>query len=223
MGACLPLPCDCVLCLRESGREIALCKDCEASLPWLKNPCAFCGLMIPQGICVKCMRQKPAFERCQALFDYTWPVREFIQQWKYGSQLHFAKLFGTLMAKRLDFSHPIDCIIPLPLHPLRQRERGFNQSIELASRISYLTDLPLNRWSCTKKMATASQSSLRQFARTQNVSANAFAVDKTFKAKHVLVIDDVVTTASTVSAFATALKHAGVKTVEIWSVCRTHQ
>ncbi|MBN9289426.1 MAG: ComF family protein [Gammaproteobacteria bacterium] len=222
LGACLPLPCHCVLCLRPSGRKIALCRECEACLPWLISPCNRCGLMMREGICVKCLRQKLPFERCQALFDYAWPVDEFIGQWKYAGELYFAKLLGTLMAERLSLRETVDCIVPLPLHPLRQRERGFNQTIELASQIADLKGLPLDRWSCTKIKSTPAQSSLGKAARMQYLQASVFAIDKSFQAKHVLVIEDVVTTGSTVGAFTMALKHAGVETVDIWAVCRTH-
>lgn len=222
-ASCLQLPCHCLLCLRPSQRDIALCTGCEDKLPWLKSPCHRCSLPLAQGqqICYQCLQHPPSYTRLQALFDYAWPLNTFIGQFKYKGHLHFAKMLGKIMAERLIFTYPIDCIVPMPLHPARQRERGFNQTLELANIIAKHWQLPLDRWSCTKKRNTLAQSLLSARARASNVTARAFAITPLFSAKHVLVIEDVVTTGATVNALARALTDAGVATVEIWSCCRT--
>jgi ComF family protein len=144
----------------------------------------------------------------------------FIAQFKYAEKLEFGKLLAHLMT-RLQPTTPVDCVIPIPLHPKRQQERGFNQTLELAIPLAKKLEIPLNRWDCTRTLSTAKQTSLNAKMRTQNVTDSTFAIAPHFKAKHVLVIEDIVTTGSTINAFATVLKRAGVKTVEVWSCCRT--
>ncbi len=220
---CLPLSCHCVLCLQPSERDIALCFACERQLPWLKNPCTRCGISVapPFTVCPQCMHQPPPFERLSSLFDYAWPLDRFIAKLKYGAHLPFGKMLGTLLATHLEVPQRVDCLLGMPLHPHRQQERGFNQSFEIAQEIAKRTQLPFDRRSCTKVIDTPSQAALTANQRAHNLSQHAFAISKDFSAKHVLVIDDVVTTMATISAFSRALKHHGVSTVEIWSVCRT--
>lgn len=218
---CLPLSCYCELCLQPSRRDIALCEACEAELPWLVSPCQYCALLAENSLCLKCARKRPPYERLQALFDYARPVREFISALKYQGKLHFAKLLGTLMTQHLVLPEKIDCIIPMPLHEQRQCERGFNQSNELARIVARQTGLPLIWGNCTKIENTPKQSFLSKSARIKNVQARLFKVEDVLQTKRVLVIEDVVTTATTIEAFSAALKHAGVSAVEIWAVCRT--
>ena len=220
----LSFPCHCVLCLQSSQRDFALCRDCESSLPWLEQACPRCGLSIrdESGICWQCHQTPFAFDSLQALFHYQWPVSAFVGDLKYKGHLHFVKMLANLMASRLSTLYPIDCVIGVPLHPMRQRQRGFNQTFELAKMISKLVQKPFDRWSCTKTLDLPAQATLPQSKRTKNLSSKAFFIAPAFVAKHVLVIEDVVTTGQTVQAFTQALKRQGVATVEIWSVCRTH-
>ncbi len=225
MGLCLQLPCHCVLCLQPSQQQIALCQACERLLPWLEHPCSLCADRVPpmSDLCGKCLKCLPPYERLQSLFDYAWPVNGFISQLKYAGKLHFAKILGNLMLKRLSFVNPIDCVVGLPLHPNRQSQRGFNQAIELATIIAKGLCLPLDRWSCTKILDTKAQSLLSANKRSTNITSKSFHIDAGFNAKHVLVIEDVVTTGTTVQAFTQALKRHGARTVEIWSICRTQR
>jgi ComF family protein len=223
LGLGLSFPCHCVLCLQSSQRDFALCHDCEKTLPWLTQACPRCGLsFVESDICWRCHQNPFAFDSLQALFHYQWPVSAFVGDLKYKGHLHFVKMLASLMVSRLKAVHPIDCVVGMPLHPQRQRQRGFNQTIELAKMVSKLCQLPLDRWSCTKILDLPAQASLPKSARTKNLSAKAFSIAPAFAAKHVLIIEDVVTTGQTVQAFTQALKIHGVTTVEIWSVCRTH-
>lgn len=219
---CLQLPSYCLLCCRPSLREFALCVRCEEKLPWLPPVCLRCAL--PEGEHAHgcfCRRQAPPYERLQALFDYAWPVQQFIAKWKYGGQLEFAKLFAHFMVERLTPQYAIDRIIPVPLHAERLSERGFNQSIELANLIAKHYGFYLDRRSCTRVRNTLSQSQLSAKHRQGNISAQTFHICPDFKAKHVLIIEDIVTTGATISALCRALKKHGVQTVEIWCCCRT--
>lgn len=217
------LPCHCLFCLEPSGREIALCPRCEEYLPWLSAFCDTCALPLVAGqtVCGQCLYQVPPYERLQALFDYQWPLTRFISNLKFHGQLHFAKMLGSLMNQYLTPLTPVDCIVPVPLHPKRQQSRGFNQTLEIAKVIATRKNLLLDKWSASKIIHTEAQSGLSAKKRSQNISERAFAIHPNFQAKHVLVIEDVVTTGATVEALTKALKRAGAETVEIWACCRT--
>ncbi|MFI4937347.1 MAG: phosphoribosyltransferase family protein [Candidatus Berkiellales bacterium] len=223
LAACLRLPCHCLLCLSSIKRDFGLCESCEQALPWLSaDQCRYCALpLLQEGICDRCQYQTPPYDKLQALFEYQWPVDAFIGKLKYNAQLSFAKILGKLLAMHLTPLTPVDCIVAMPLAPDRQRERGYNQSILLAEEVAKIQQIKLDRWSCIRKINTSSQATLSASKRASNITENAFAISRQFNAQHVLVIDDVVTTGSTVKAFTLALKNAGVKTVEVWACCRT--
>jgi ComF family protein len=219
---CLQLPSYCLLCCQRSKRAFALCVSCEQSLPWLGVTCHRCALPLddPANGC-RCALKLPPYDALQAVFDYAWPVNRFIAKWKYGGQLHFTRLLAHFMVEQLTPRFPVDCIIPVPLHPLKLRSRGFNQSIELSQVIAKHHGFLLDRWSCTRTSHTNAQSHLSAQQRITNLHTASFAINKAFKAKHVLIIEDIVTTGATIRALTMALKRQGVQTVEIWCCCRT--
>ncbi len=219
---CLQFPINCLLCCQPSMRTFALCIACEAALPWLPTVCPRCALPPDdeQNGCL-CAKKAPSYDALQALFDYAWPMKNIIAKWKYGGQLHFAMMLAHFMQERLTPRFPIDCIIPVPLHPQRLRERGFNQSIELAAGIAGHLNIPIDRRSCTRMINTSSQSQLGRAGRNKNIQSNTFAIHREFTAKHVLIIEDIVTTGATINALSAVLKRQGVQTVEIWCCCRT--
>ncbi len=112
-----------------------------------------------------------------------------------------------------------ELIVPVPLHPLRQRERGFNQASELARPISQRLNVQFDARLCRRIRATADQTELDARARRRNVR-RAFEVSGSIRLRHVAVLDDVLTTGSTANEMARALKRAGVETVEIWAAAR---
>lgn len=192
---CLRFPSHCLLCLTPTPQNI-VCLTCEASLPWLRNAAT------------------------QALFAYESPMEGFIVRLKFRHELHFATWFAQMMIKT--WGRPeVDCIVGLPLHPKRQRERGFNQTMEIAKVLSKHWKIPLDRWSCTRVKHNRPQSELSASVRKTNVTSSSFHIAPGLKGKRVLVIEDVITTGTTLLAFETALKNAGVSTVICWACCHT--
>ena len=110
-------------------------------------------------------------------------------------------------------------MIPVPLHKNRYRERGFNQSIEIAKIVSKTLNIPLDTKSCIRHRDTAHQVGLNGYERIENMK-NAFSVHPTFQATHVAIIDDVMTTGSTVQHLAMALKTAGCHRIQVWACSR---
>lgn len=220
--SCLSLPCHCLLCLRPSRRNFALCEQCESGLPWFEAGCSICGLPLEKATyCLTCLQAPPAYDKLCALWDYCFPVANFISHLKFGGELHFAKLLGSLMANHLTLTQSVDCIVPLPLHPRRQQERGFNQTLELARPIAAKWQLPIDKYSCRRISYKSAQAQLSARKRRKNVKAQAFQIADSLAGKRVLVIEDVITTGTTANAFARALKEQGVASVEIWACCRT--
>ncbi|HEU0187160.1 MAG TPA: phosphoribosyltransferase family protein, partial [Gallionellaceae bacterium] len=113
-----------------------------------------------------------------------------------------------------------DCIVPMPLHPLRLRERGFNQSLLLARELGARFKLPVLEQACQRTRNTSPQSGLPWKERGKNMR-KAFVASEAVSGKHVAVVDDVMTTGASLNELAQALRHAGATEVSTWVVART--
>lgn len=198
------------------------CAACDHTLPYLDMPhCPICAMPIPSGeVCGHCLSHPPAFDRCAAAFVYAFPLDRLIQAMKYHEQLALAHTFAAKLTQRLDHQHLPDCIIPMPLHPSKLRERGFNQSQLLAARISSELKLPLLPHACERVRDTPPQSALPWKERKKNVRG-AFRCDIDLTGKHVALVDDVLTTGASLNALGTAIKARGATSVSAWVIART--
>ena len=173
-------------------------------------------------LCGRCLRNPPIFDEVVPVFAYQGVVARLIQGMKFSGRLSHARLLGSLMGLRLrDSIMDIpELLIPVPLHRRRLRERGFNQSLELARHINrYIGRREILPDTCVRQRYTASQADLPAKQRRRNVR-NAFSCRAAIKARHVAIIDDVMTTGSTVNEIARLLKNAGVEEIQIWCVAR---
>ena len=222
------LPYTCALCGCDSDKQRDLCSICEAVLDRLSNRCAVCALPLIEEdepiVCRSCRESTPSFDRICGLFPYQPPLPSLITALKFNSQLAYARLLGELLAESAA-THwcknlPLpQVLIPVPLHDSRLRQRGYNQALELARPLARQLQLPIDAKACKRIKLTRPQSSLAATARKRNLRS-AFTVNKNLPYQHVAIIDDVVTTGSTVIALSEALKANGVERVEIWCVCR---
>jgi ComF family protein len=231
------LPPRCVLCGRP-GQPPAfdLCADCEAELPVVPNPCWRCGLPRhgaegqegqegTEDGCARCRAFDLPYSCCVAPWAYEFPVTQLVQALKYEGALANARVFGTCMAMQAlrepgDPSWAAALVVPMPLHPSRLVERGFNQAHEIARVVSRLLDLRLAANGLRRVRGTASQVGLSRRERAGNLSG-AFAADTGIVAgQHVLLIDDVVTTGSTAGEAAATLRAAGAESIAVWAVAR---
>lgn len=144
---------------------------------------------------------------------------------KFQNELGFARVLGTLLAQTVrqrDANLP-QALIPMPLHPARLRERGFNQCEAIASHVAARLDMKLETRLLRRTRATLPQSGLSATARAENLRG-AFAVDAgRIPPQHVALLDDVMTTGHTAAAAATVLKQAGCQRVEIWACARAQR
>ena len=176
---------------------------------------------MPDLACGQCQQRQPAYDKLTSLFAYRGAARYMIHQLKYQQQMAHARLLGSLLARHLHKQqHRLpDCIIPVPLHPRRLRQRGFNQSFEIARPISHQLNIPIQGNCCSRIRDTPSQSSLNARQRRSNLR-KAFACSGLAGATHVAIVDDVVTTGATVEALAKLLRQHGAQQIEVWTVAR---
>lgn len=219
----------CIVCDAPSDRPYDLCSSCLALLPALSNACARCAEPFPfpaEGVvCGKCLQKTPSFDTIQAPWRYEGPIPHLIKQLKFNQKLAVAHVLGNLLAARIQAhyqgsSHYPDVILPVPLHQTRLRTRGFNQALELARPVAKILGRPLLTQNCVRVRNTGEQARLPVALREKNLK-NAFTVVKPLVARHVLVVDDVVTTTHTVDAFCTALKKQGAARADVWCCART--
>jgi ComF family protein len=223
-------PPTCVLCGAEGADRRDLCGGCHTELPHNKHCCVVCALPLPaEGhgqVCGRCTRKRPLFDQCLAAFHYSDPADELVLDLKFRQRLVCARLLGELLGDYLLIHRaaaPLPRIlIPVPLHPRRLRERGFNQAIELARPIAKRLGIPLAHSLCRRDRLTPLQTGLSALARRRNLRG-AFSVSGSIQTPHVALIDDVVTTGSTANELARLLKRNGVERVELWAACRTPQ
>ena len=208
----------CLLCGAYS-RNGAWCVPCDAALPYLTAAhCPVCALPTPNGAtCGRCLKQAPQFEHTLAVFAYAFPLDKLVQALKFNEQLFLARQLANKLVQRVD-THP-DYVVAMPLHPLRLRKRGFNQSLELARHTANKLNIPLNH-ACLRVRDTPPQSSLPWKERGKNMR-KAFACTEDLSGKHVAVVDDVMTSGASVNALAHALRQAGARKVSAWVIART--
>jgi ComF family protein len=198
------------------------CSACDAALPYFNMPhCPVCSLPTPTGeVCGLCLKQPPYFTRTTAVFGYSFPVDKLIQIMKYGEQLSLAHAFAKKLAQRIDRNELPDCIMAMPLHPAKLRERGFNQSLLIASTVARELKLNLLTNACRRTINTPPQSSLPWKERKKNVR-NAFSCDIDLEGKHVVLVDDVLTTGASLNALAGAVQERGAEKISAWVIART--
>jgi ComF family protein len=211
---------NCLLCQAASGERL-LCEACERELPSTASACPRCALAGSSNAeCGACIADPPHYDASCAAFIYAYPVDALIQALKYGGQLALAGLFAHKLYQRLGKAAGVDLIVPLPLHPARLAERGFNQAAEIAKGLSRLTGIAMDAQLGRRVRNTAPQTALPWRERAANMR-QAFACEQDLAGLSVAVVDDVMTTGATLDEFARTLKRSGAARVENWVVART--
>jgi ComF family protein len=216
----LLFPTRCVLCgqftadghAAGSSPASPACAGCLADLPWLPRT-----------------DQPPApglaaLDDVRSALSYEYPVDSLVAAAKFGRQVPVARALGLLLAHRVAGpEEPPDAVVPVPLHWRREAGRGFNQAEEIARAVCEVWGWTLRPDLCRRVRPTREQSGLRAAQRRDNLEG-AFALADAGAAaacRHVLIVDDVLTTGATVGAVATIFRRAGVRRLSAWTVAKT--
>jgi len=222
MAQRLRLPAVCALCKHYHNHATAVCKRCSELLVRIDAACYHCGLPMPNlqsPSCGKCIRQKPEFDRVLTSFSYEEPLRSLLREFKFQNGLYLRTFLVGLMLDACPAAYRPDCLVPVPMHPTRLRQRGFNQALELCKHLEKRLLIPLDAALCQKTRNTEPQADLDAKQRQNNLH-QAFSV-KANNYQHVTLVDDLITTGSTANALASCLKASGIAQVDVWCLART--
>jgi ComF family protein len=223
-------PSNCIGCGYPQEPGILLCAGCKASTPRIEAPfCSRCsrpfeGLVEGDFECPNCEDLSPAYDCVVSKYQAKGILRDMIHRFKYGRQYYLRRLLANCLLEAMDdarmASLPADCIVPVPLHPTRLRERGFNQADALAEIVSKRVKIPIER--CIERHRyTQTQTQFDRAERMRNLR-NTFAMRKNsdVRDKHALLVDDILTTGSTLHECALVLRAAGARSVRAITVAR---
>ena len=226
----LCFPPHCAGCSADIPRGDTLCERCAAQPVRVEAPycqrCSqpFAGAITEAFTCSNCTGRELHFECAVAPFLSKGVVRDLIHAFKYTHALHLRKQLAAWMAEALDDprlrEQPVDAFVPVPLHHIRYREREFNQAAVLADLLTQRTGTPT--WHALKRTRyTSTQTKLDRSERMENLRG-AFRVRQTSRVKksHLVLIDDVFTTGSTVEECSRVLLRAGVASVRVLTIAR---
>ncbi len=192
-------PNSCIFCLENMASSRIICLACEKMLTSNPN-------LIDHG-----------FKELIAPFAYQEPLNKLITDLKFNGKLKYAQLLGELLTQAIIKSgNPLpSLILPVPLHPKRLKERGFNQAIEIAKVIGKNLKIPIDTESVIRIKNTKAQSNLKSVDRQINLE-NAFKLNKKITATHVAILDDVLTTGATIRSLSNAITSPEIKKITIW-------
>jgi ComF family protein len=223
-------PAVCTICRENVRAGEYLCNRCEAKAVRIVAPfCQKCsqpfdGSITSEFTCANCTHRTIYFDAAVSAYRGRGIVREMIHEFKYGRQIHLRHLVARWLQAALDDERIrgslFDIIVPVPLHAARQRERGFNQASLLATLLSAQTLIP-SKPVLERIRYTTTQTALDRSERMENLH-NAFRLRKNadVRSLRVLLIDDVLTTGSTLSECARVLKRAGALSVHAATAAR---
>lgn len=226
------LPPLCHLCHSHipNAGPLHICPACRDRLPLVESPlCPACGIPFAGAgsdhRCGACLSHPPHFDAARAHFLYEGPLRELIHSFKYSRLTHLRRPLALLILEGMsDFlaAQELNVIVPVPLHRSRLRQRGFNQAVLLGKLLSRHLSLPMLPNTLRRMRPTEPQIELSATERRMNVKgAFAVGVPEHIAGKRVLLLDDVMTTGSTMDECAKELKAAGAAAVIAVTIART--
>ena len=229
------IPSACLVCAQKLRNE-QICSGCQLQLPYLDEAqrlCQSCALPLSgtSPYCGRCLSAPPAFECCRIPFRYDYPLKRLIQRFKYRGQLAYGRLLAEQMLAYLQTDWrqqaPLaetDWLIPVPMHWSRRLKRGFNQTELLARDLAGPLGLTVHTGLCRRQRPTQPQEGLSRRERQQNLR-RAFTLcpgaGAQLEGRSLVILDDVVTTGSTVRELSRLMMAAGASRVEVWALART--
>ena len=227
------LPSVCILCHQPGANHVDLCATCHATFGAPENPCSGCALTLPPGefngtLCGKCQDHERPIHQTLAAFTYQPPVAGLIGQFKYRGKLQHGRVLTDLLLAEIRRNYPPSqlpqLLLPIPLHYSRLRERGYNQALLMARQLGKALQIPMAHNVLERTLNTAAQQGLSATERKRNLR-RAFVVKTPNQLEgmtSIALIDDVVTTMSTVTELARLIKRK-VPTdlaIHVWCIAR---
>lgn len=215
----------CILCAAPGQKGLDICSQCELELPVLTQRCQQCAFPLHEHsvYCGQCLLSPPPYHHVESPWLYLPPVAQLISRFKYNKQYSIGKVLSKIAADKYVSTYinrelP-ELIVPVPSHWSRQMTRGFNQSEHLARHYSQRLNIPMKRY-IKRCRSTAAQQTLNADQRRRNMKG-AFQICGDVSGKLVVVVDDVMTTGTTVSEASRCLLQAGAREVHVWCLART--
>lgn len=233
--AAVLLPADCLVCRRPlpARHDGGVCLPCWRSFRRLEGRCCRrCGEPVfafedlsppPAFVCEECRHRRRGFDRCRSAGIYDGALREAIHRVKFGGETALGRSLGRWLAGSLPGeAAETDLVVPVPLHPRRVRERGFNQSEILSATVAASASLPHRPRLLLKKTPTHSQTGLSRKERRKNLRGTfSLAAGISIAGKRILLVDDIYTTGCTVEECARVLRRGGARGVRVVTLART--
>lgn len=219
------LPPRCLLCGDSGATGRDLCSGCRADFSRNGCCCPRCALPLqtPAPLCGACLRREPPFAAAWAPFLYSHPLDLLEARFKFGRDLAAGRVLAQLMLQQAHSDTTLQLpqlLLCVPLHPQRLRERGYNQALELARPLAHGLQIPMDAHALQRQRPTRAQTGLDAKARRRNLR-DAFRLrDEHALPGHVAIVDDVMTTGSTLRECARVLRRGGVERVDVWALAR---
>lgn len=229
----LVFPETCAVCRHDLDRDVVpfFCDLCWSMIEPLRGPaCPRCHLPFkspaaivgsPTHTCGACRARPPAFTQAWGLYPLQSPLQDALWLYKYHGKVSLAPPLARLFATAFPSSPSADVIAPVPLSPERLRHREYNQSLLLAAHLSRSMNLPLSYGNLIRVKDTEAQTTLTRAARLRNLR-RAFHVvrPEQFEGRRVFLVDDVMTTGTTLNECAKTLRKAGAGDVYALALAR---
>ncbi|MBF6057444.1 MULTISPECIES: ComF family protein [Thiomicrorhabdus] len=216
------LPPRCVLS-GAPGEEFDLSLEQLQQLRCTQNMCPQCaGFSHESRLCGSCLAEGNAVDRSQVAWFFSGPLIELIHGLKYGNRYAYGRLLAELWAPKLQ-ADGVELLLPVPIHPLRRRDRGYNQAEVLARNLGSMLNIPVCSDALFRIRNTPSQTSLSAKQRQENLKT-AFDVnaERLQGVRHIALVDDVITTGATMRNLALALrKSERIETIQAWATAKT--
>lgn len=215
----------CIICHVPCKQEPSFCSGCLAILPWI-NPdlCLRCG-SLGGNPCGTCALLNEPFQHRLAVFEYAFPLDALLKSFKYQEKRAIGRSLGLLLGqtvKACGLAETVDYLLPVPLAVPRRRDRGFNQAADIVEACSEVLQMP---WSdrCLRRQADTPRLSGLNPVERRFALLGAFAASSEVAGKHVVLIDDVMTSGATSLEIHRELMDRGARAVSVWTLARTVQ
>lgn len=213
----------CHFCERLCAQSV--CKTCLDHFPKIANCCYTCIRPLPEnGYCIHCLKKPKSYQYLIAATLYHSEVDILIKKMKFNDALYLLAPLGQLLLQQIQHfygqSTMPKAIIPMPLHPKRIQQRGYNQALELSKALQKPLNLPILKKACQRVKNTQSQTLLSPKERAKNIK-NAFTAYP-IPFSHIAIVDDIVTTGLSAEALSQSLKKANPSLrIDLWSLAKT--